>query len=199
MAVIMSQRPTSTLEPASKTPRVGIAQAFRRYFVAGLATLFPVAVNVFTGQPGTAIDQLDHQVKPIPQVARHYKAERLVWAAVGDENYGEGSSREHAAMSPRYLGCRLVIAKGFARLHITNLKKQGVLPCTFADPADYDEIQADDRISIHNISMLAPNAPLRATLHHADGRTDTFQLLHSMTEEQIRWFRAGAALNLFRT
>lgn len=102
-------------------------------------------------------------------------------------------------MSPRYLGCRLVIAKNFARLHLTNLKKQGVLPCTFADSADYDKIQADDRLSVHDLAKLAPNVPLRATLHHPDGRTDTLQLLHSMTEEQVKWFRAGAALNLFKT
>ena len=161
--------------------------------------MFTAAVNVFTRQTGIAIDQLDHQVKPIPQAARHYKIEGVGWAVVGDENYGEGSSREHAAMSPRYLGCRLVIAKNFARLHLTNLKKQGVLPCTFADSADYDKIQADDRLSVHDLAKLAPNVPLRATLHHPDGRTDTLQLLHSMTEEQVKWFRAGAALNLFKT
>ena len=139
---------------------------------------------------------LDGQTKPIPQVARHYQAERIGWAAVGDENYGEGSSREHAAMSPRYLGCRLVVAKSFARLHITNLKKQGILPCTFERPADYDTVVSGDRISVSGLSRLAPGTPLSATLHHADGRTDSFQLLHSMTEEQIRWFKAGAALNL---
>src|SRR6185295_4989843 len=144
-----------------------------------------------------AQDLLDGgQAKPIAQVARHYKAQGVGWAVVGDENYGEGSSREHAAMSPRYLGCRLVIAKSFARLHITNLKKQGILPCTFSDPADYAKIAAGDRISVAGLSQLAPDRPLSATLHHADGKTETVSLLHSMTGEQIRWFKAGAALNL---
>ena len=116
--------------------------------------------------------------------------------AIGDENYGEGSSREHAAMSPRFLGCRLVIAKGFARLHLTNLKKQGILPATFASPGDAEKIHADDRISVTGLSALAPGQPLRAVLHHADGRELPLPLLHSMTPEQVRWFRAGAALNL---
>ena len=99
-------------------------------------------------------------------------------------------------MSPRYLGCRLVIAKSFARLHITNLKKQGILPCTFAGPADYGRVTAADRISVSGLNRLAPGRPLEATLHHADGTTAPLSLLHSMTEEQIRWFKAGAALNL---
>jgi len=115
---------------------------------------------------------------------------------VGDENYGEGSSREHAAMSPRYLGCRLIIAKSFARLHITNLKKQGILPCTFSKPADYDLVQAGDRVSVADLNHLAPGTPLTATLHHADGTTHAILLQHSMTDEHIRWFKAGAALNL---
>jgi aconitate hydratase len=129
-------------------------------------------------------------------VARHCKAQGLSWAVVGDENYGEGSSREHAAMSPRYLGCRLVVAKSFARLHLTNLKKQGILPCTFSNPADYDKVKAGDRLTVKGLAQLAPGKPLAAALHHAEGATESIQLLHSMTEEQIRWFRAGAALNL---
>lgn len=99
-------------------------------------------------------------------------------------------------MSPRYLGCRLVIAKGFARLHLTNLKKQGILPCTFAAPADHDKVRPGDRISVAGLNQLAPGRPLAGTLHHADGSAEAIQLLHSMTEEQIRWFKAGAALNL---
>ena len=159
--------------------------------------MFTAAENVFTKEAGTALDGLDGQKKPIPQVARHYQAEGLGWVVVGDENYGEGSSREHAAMSPRYLGCRLVLAKSFARLHLTNLKKQGVLPCTFASTADYDKVAAaTDRISVTGLSALAPGKPLAATIYHADGRTEPIQLLHSMTGEQIRWFKAGAALNL---
>jgi aconitate hydratase len=160
--------------------------------------VFTAAENVFTGSTGTARDQLDGAIKPIPHAARHYKAEGLGWAVIGDENYGEGSSREHAAMSPRYLGCKVVVAKSFARLHITNLKKQGILPCAFANPADYDKIKDDDRLSILGLQELAPDKPLTAILHHADGTTETLRFLHSLTEEQVRWFQAGSALNLLR-
>ncbi len=117
-------------------------------------------------------------------------------ALVGDENYREGSSREHAAMSPRYLGCKLVIANNFARLHLTNLKKQGILPCTFANPADYDRIQVNDRISVTGLQRLAPGQPLSAILHHANGANEPLTFAHPLTNEQIRWFKAGAALNL---
>ncbi|MBI2104455.1 MAG: aconitate hydratase [Candidatus Omnitrophica bacterium] len=181
---------TDHISPAGKWLR------FRGHLDRISDNMFTAAVNVFTGGAGTAVDLLDGQTKPIPQVARHYKAEGLGWAVVGDENYGEGSSREHAAMSPRYLGCRLVIAKGFARLHLTNLKKQGILPCTFADPADADRVKSGDRISVAGLRALAPGSKLSASLHHADGPAESFPLLHSLTEEQIRWFKAGAALNL---
>jgi aconitate hydratase len=181
---------TDHISPAGKWLR------FRGHLERISDNMFTAAVNVFTGETGTAMDCLDQQIKPIPQVARHYKAEALGWAVVGDENYGEGSSREHAAMSPRFLGCKLVIAKSFARLHLTNLKKQGILPCTFANASDYDKVKALDRISVTGLSQLAPGKPLPATLHHADGGTGAIPLAHSMTDEQIRWFKAGAALNL---
>ena len=161
--------------------------------------LFTAADNVFTGKTGTAIDQLDGQENPIPQVARHYTAQGLGWVAVGDENYGEGSSREHAAMSPRHLGCRAVIAKSFARLHETNLKKQGILPLIFTRPEDYEKLRAEDRVSLVSLKDLAPGTPVTMRLHHSDGSTETLQLAHSLTEEQIRWFQAGSALNLIRT
>ena len=181
---------TDHISPAGKWLR------FRGHLDKISDNMFTAAENVFTGKTGTAVDVLDGQTKPIPQVARHYKAKGLGWAVVGDENYGEGSSREHAAMSPRYLGCRLVIAKSFARLHITNLKKQGILPCTFTKAADYDVVQAGDRISIAGLGRLAPGQPLAATLHHANATTHAITLQHSMTDEHIRWFTAGAALNL---
>ena len=155
-------------------------------------------VNTFTAQPGTGIDQLDGQTKPLPHIARHYKKEGLGWVAVGDVNYGEGSSREHAAMSPRYLGCRAAIARSFARLHETNLKKQGILPLTFANPADYDRLRADDRISLVNLKTLAPGQPATMQILHADSSSESIALLHSLTAEQIRWFQAGSALNLLR-
>ncbi|MBI3009823.1 MAG: aconitate hydratase [Candidatus Omnitrophica bacterium] len=182
---------TDHISPAGKWLR------FRGHLDRISDNLFTAAENSFLGQAGVAKDQLDGQIKPIPEVARHYKAFGLGWAVIGDENYGEGSSREHAAMSPRYLGCRLVIAKSFARLHLTNLKKQGILACTFADPAGYEKIGMDDRISVRGLKDLAPGKSLEGMLQHPDGKSEPLILHHSMTEEQIRWFRAGAALNLF--
>jgi len=192
---------TDHISPAGKWLR------FRGHLDRISDNMFTAADNLLTGQAGTAIDQLDQHlpaapgaaqagIKPIPQVARHYKAQGLGWVVIGDENYGEGSSREHAAMSPRFLNCKLVIAKSFARLHITNLKKQGILPCTFANPSDYEKIGASDRISIHHLRDLAPGQPLQGTIHHPGGTTEPLPLAHSMTSEQIRWFKAGAALNL---
>ena len=189
---VKGQCTTDHISPAGKWLR------FRGHLDRISDNMFLKAENVYTSQAGTGIDQLDGQTKPIPQVARHYKAEGLGWAAIGDENYGEGSSREHAAMSPRHLGCRLVVARSFARLHLTNLKKQGILPCTFQRPSDYDAIGADERISVHSLKELAPGRPLAATIRHRDGTTTSIQLLHSMTEEQVRWFRAGSALNLLK-
>ena len=135
---------------------------------------------------------------PFPQIARFYKAQGLGWVAVGDENYGEGSSREHAAMEPRYLGCKAVIARSFARIHETNLKKQGILPLTFEDPADYEKVREDDRVSIVGLRELAPGKPVKVILHHSDGTEDVLWCRHSLSAEQIEWFKAGAALNLMR-
>ncbi|MBU1676383.1 aconitate hydratase, partial [bacterium] len=131
----------------------------------------------------------------VPATARDYKARGLRWVVVGDENYGEGSSREHAAMEPRHLGCAAVLVRSFARIHETNLKKQGVLPLTFADPADYDKVREDDRVSIRGLASLAPGEPLQVELKHADGTADAFAVNHTFTAEQIGWFAAGSALN----
>lgn len=122
----------------------------------------------------------------------------LSWVAVGDENYGEGSSREHAALEPRHLGARAIIVKSFARIHETNLKKQGVLPLRFADPNDYNKIKPSDRVSLINLNELAPNKPIECVVKHADGSTDKFNLLHTLNEGQIEWFKAGSALNRMR-
>jgi aconitate hydratase len=155
------------------------------------------AVNAFTGATGKGLDQLSgEQGGAFAQIARHYKAEGLRWVVVGDENYGEGSSREHAAMSPRLLGCAAVLVRSFARIHEANLKKQGVLPLTFADPADFEKVQETDRVSVAGLAGLAPGRPLRVVLHHADGRDDEISAKHTLNDEQIRWFRAGSALNL---
>ena len=160
--------------------------------------LFLGAVNAFTGVAGEGKDQLDGTTKPYPDIARHYHEAGQPWVAVGDENWGEGSSREHAAMEPRYRGCRAIIVRSFARIHEANLKKQGVLPLTFADPSDYEKIGEDDRLSFHDLAQLAPDTPVRATIHHADGSTTSIELTHTLSDEQIEWFKAGSALNIIR-
>ena len=160
--------------------------------------LFLGAVNAFTGQPGAGRCAVHGVTEPFPEVARHYKDAGLDWVAVGDENYGEGSSREHAAMEPRFLGCRAVLVRSFARIAETNLKKQGVLPLVFADPATYDEIGEDDRISVLNLALLAPDTQVACRITHADGSTLEFTCTHTMSQEHIEWFRAGSALNLIR-
>ena len=161
--------------------------------------MFTGANNVFSDKPGTGFNVLTGQTgEALPAIARGYKAKGLGWVSVGDKNYGEGSSREHAAMSPRWLGCRAVLTRSFARIHETNLKKQGVLPLVFADPADYDRIQKDDRLSFLDLERIAPGKPVTVELQHADGRRESFEARHSLTTEQIGWFLAGSALNLIR-
>jgi aconitate hydratase len=123
----------------------------------------------------------------------------LKWVIIGDSNYGEGSSREHAAMTPRYLGCAAVIARSFARIHETNLKKQGVLALTFADLTDYSKIMEDDRISITGLNNIKPMKSVNCVLHHIDGREEEISLLHSYNESQLDWFRAGSALNMLHS
>ena len=161
--------------------------------------MFLGAVNAFTGERGRTTNLLTGERGiEVPKVARAYKAAGKKWVVVGDENYGEGSSREHAAMSPRYLGCAAILARSFARIHESNLKKQGVLPLVFADPADYDRVRDGDRITLSNLRDLAPGVPVTAILHHADGSVETSTLKHTLNNEQIAWFRAGSALNLLR-
>ncbi|HEX7880099.1 MAG TPA: aconitase family protein, partial [Candidatus Eisenbacteria bacterium] len=161
--------------------------------------MFLGAVNAYTGDAGTTKNLLSGETgNSVPAVARDYKSRGLQWVVVGDENYGEGSSREHAAMSPRFLGAAAIIVRSFARIHESNLKKQGVLPLTFADPADYDKVREDDRLSLTGLGALAPGKPVSAILHHADGATDTLTLHHTLNAEQIDWFKAGSALNLLR-
>lgn len=160
--------------------------------------LFLSAVNAFAPEPGTGIDISTGDTVPLPQLARTYKERGLSWIAIGDENYGEGSSREHAAMEPRHLGCAVVLVRSFARIHETNLKKQGVLPLVFSNPADYDRILVDDRVAATGLADLAPGERVTVELHHADGTTETFNADHSLNSEQIQWFRAGSALNVLR-
>jgi len=162
------------------------------------ANLFLSATNAFTGESGTGWCEVHRAREAYPDVARHYKDAGLRWVAVGDENYGEGSSREHAAMEPRYMGARAVIVRSFARIHETNLKKQGVLPLVFADPATYDEIGELDHISVLGLARLAPDQPVTCRIHRPDGSTVDFACTHTLSEEHIEWFRAGSALNLIR-
>ncbi len=158
------------------------------------------AINAFNGKTGVTVNLLTGEKdQPVPAVARAYKAKGLRWVVVGDSNYGEGSSREHAAMSPRHLGAAAVIARSFARIHETNLKKQGILALTFADPADYDRIRETDRISLLGLKDLAPGRPVKAALRHEDGKREEIDLNHSMTVDQIEWFKAGSALNLLKS
>jgi aconitate hydratase len=159
--------------------------------------LFLGATNAFTGKAGEGRNVITGETGvPFPKLARDYKARRLAWVVVGDQNYGEGSSREHAAMEPRWLGGVAVIVRSFARIHETNLKKQGLLPLTFASPADYDKVREDDRVSILGLAGLAPGKDLRVVLHHADGTKDEVTVRHTFNAEQIGWFKAGSALNV---
>jgi aconitate hydratase len=161
--------------------------------------LFMSADNALTDEVGTTLCPAhEGAVEPLPEAARHAGEAGIGWVAVGDQNYGEGSSREHAAMEPRHRGCKAVLVRSFARIHETNLKKQGVLPLTFSDPATWDAIGPGDRISITGLADLSPDQPVACRIDHADGRTTEFTAIHTMSPEHIDWFRAGGALNLIR-
>lgn len=154
------------------------------------------AVNDFTGEVGHGKNRLTGDTQGFADIAREYKRCGIGWAIVGGRNYGEGSSREHAAMTPRYLGCKAVIVQSFARIHETNLKKQGVLALTFSDSNDYDIVQEDDTISLVGLNAMRPGEPVQCILEHADGTSNIILLNHSYGEAQLEWFRAGSALNI---
>jgi len=158
--------------------------------------MFLIAVNAEVPTPGKTRNQLNGQEALVPDVARAYKKAGLPWLVIGGDNYGEGSSREHAAIEPRYLGGKAVVVKSFARIHETNLKKQGMLPLTFADPADYDKISGNDKITLSGLKTLAPGKPLTLTVKPAKGNPFDVKVLHTLNEGQIAWFKAGSALNL---
>ena len=160
--------------------------------------MFMGATNAYTGDSGTGKNVLTgEEGRAISSIATHYRDNGLRWVVVGDDNYGEGSSREHAALSPRLLGGAAIIARSFARIHETNLKKQGLLPLSFADPADYDRIREDDRISLVGLNDLAAGQPVECRIAHSDGTSETLHLNHSIGESQVEWFRIGGALNMF--
>lgn len=156
------------------------------------------AVNFFNEKTNLVKNQLTGEYGPVPDTARYYKEHGIGSVVVGDENYGEGSSREHAAMEPRYLGIRAILVRSFARIHETNLKKQGMLALTFARPEDYDKIREDDTLDIVGLTRFTPGENLTVVVHHSDGGSDEIPVNHSYNQNQIEWFKAGSALNLIR-
>lgn len=156
------------------------------------------AVNAFTGDVGKGKNALTGNAESFPSIARQYKSKGLKWIIIGDTNYGEGSSREHAALTPRFLGCGAVIAKSFARIHETNLKKQGLLALTFSNPTDYDKIQETDKLSLVDLGKLEQGKPVKCIITHADGKKEEILLSHTFNSSQIDWFRQGSALNVLR-
>ena len=156
------------------------------------------AINFYNEKTDTVKNQLTGEYGPVPATARAYKVTGIGSVVVGDENYGEGSSREHAAMEPRHLGVRAIVVRSFARIHETNLKKQGMLALTFANKEDYDKIQEDDTIDITGLASFAPGKPLILVLHHRNGAADNITVNHTYNEPQIQWFKEGGALNVIR-
>jgi len=156
------------------------------------------ALNYFNDQTNSVLNQLTGSYDTVPATAKFYRDSGYGSVVTGEENFGEGSSREHAAMEPRFLGVKVVLVKSFARIHETNLKKQGVLTLTFADKDDYDKIKEDDKIDITGLSKFSAGSQIIITLNHSDGSTEKFLANHSYNESQIEWFRAGSALNIIR-
>ncbi|MBT5090704.1 MAG: aconitate hydratase, partial [Flavobacteriales bacterium] len=156
------------------------------------------AINAFGGKTNAVVSQIDGSIDEVPNIARTYRAAGITSIVVGDHNYGEGSSREHAAMEPRHLGVMAVIVKSFARIHETNLKKQGMLGLTFANEADYDLIKEDDTFNFTDLNAFSDGKQLTLEVVHANGTTNTIILNHTYNESQIDWFKAGSALNLIR-
>jgi aconitate hydratase len=156
------------------------------------------AVNYFNDKTNQTLNHLTRQYDTVPSVARAYKTAGLGSVVLGEENFGEGSSREHAAMEPRYLNVKAVIVKSFARIHETNLKKQGVLTLTFSNKEDYDKIREDDKIDVIGLKDFAPGKQLTIVANHSDGIKEAFPANHSYNKAQIEWFKAGSALNMIR-
>ena len=148
-------------------------------------------------RPGDGKDITDGETRPYPDIAKHYHEAGIKWVAIGDRNYGEGSSREHAAMEPRFRGGLVILARSFARIHETNLKKQGLVPLTFADPDTYDLIDEDDRINVLELPPV-PGQNVRCQIVKPDGTTIDFEAVHTFSDEQVEWFKAGSALNIVR-
>jgi aconitate hydratase len=196
LLVLMKARGKCTTDHISPA---GAWLRFRGHLEKISDNLFTGAVNAFTGERGAGRDQLSGEAGvPFPELAKRYKRAGKSWVAIGDVNYGEGSSREHAAMEPRFMGGRAIVARSFARIHETNLKKQGLLPLTFGLADDYEKILEGDRVSIVGLAAMAPGEPLTLLVRHADGKEERLQVHHTFSSEQLGFFRAGSALNLLR-
>ncbi|HEX9821301.1 MAG TPA: aconitate hydratase, partial [Methylomirabilota bacterium] len=194
MPVLMKTKGKTTTDHISPA---GSWLRFRGHLDRFSDNMFMGATNAWSGEAGKGRNVLTGQTgQSIAAIARDYQSKGVGWVVVGDHNYGEGSSREHAALSPRLLGGAAVIARSFARIHESNLKKQGLLALTFQDAADYDRIREDDRLSLVGLTAMAPGLPVRCVIRHADGTTDTLLLSHSFGASQLDWFRAGSALNV---
>ena len=154
------------------------------------------AINSENGEANKVKNQITGEYAGVPAVGAYYRDHGIKWVVVGDHNYGEGSSREHAALEPRFLGGLAIITRSFARIHETNLKKQGMLALTFVDPADYDKVQPSDKVSILGLETFSPGKDLTLRIKHEDGTSEDISLAHSFNEGQIEWFKAGSALNL---
>ncbi|HXJ81519.1 MAG TPA: aconitate hydratase [Candidatus Methylomirabilis sp.] len=195
MPVLMKTKGKTTTDHISAA---GPWLRFRGHLDKFSDNMFLGATNAYTGETGKGLNVLTgERGQTISSIARAYKSKGVKWVVVGDSNYGEGSSREHAALSPRLLGGAAVIARSFARIHESNLKKQGLLALTFSDPADYEKIREDDRISLTGLKDLAPGKPVTCIVRHADGTSETLLLKHSYGASQVEWFKRGSALNLF--
>ena len=189
LAKIQGKCTTDHISPAGKWLN------FRGHLDNISNNMFIGAVNGFREEIGRGKNSITGEIDSFSQIARQYKQDGIDWLIIGDENYGEGSSREHAAMEPRYLGGKAIIVKSFARIHETNLKKQGMLALTFANPSDYDKILEDDQFSIVGLESFTPGVPLSLIIHHSDGKEESISLNHTYNESQINWFKAGSALN----
>ena len=195
MPVLLKTKGKTTTDHISPA---GVWLRYRGHLDKFSDNMFMGAINAYTGEPGKTKNVFTGESGVmVSKVARDYKARQVKWVVVGDANYGEGSSREHAALCPRLLGGGAVIVRSFARIHESNLKKQGLLALTFRDPADYDRIREDDRISLVGLADLAPGKPVECRIAHADGTAATIYLAHSFGASQLEWFRRGSALNLF--
>tara|TARA_B100001109_G_scaffold255738_1_gene260447 strand:+ start:3946 stop:6207 length:2262 start_codon:yes stop_codon:yes gene_type:complete len=184
---------TDHISPAGKWLR------FRGHLENISQNLFIGVNNAYTDESGTGINTIKDEVMTLPDLAKSYHENNINWIAIGDENYGEGSSREHAAMEPRFRGCKVVLVKSFARIHEANLKKQGVLPLTFNDKSDYEKIDQKDKITIEKLENIRPGEPIKLTITKEDGSIFDIVTLHSLSDEQIKWFFSGSALNYIKS